>query len=329
MRWALLAAILLHFVLISVPALFHGEGTLLVPMGDEEQPLIVSLRPQDERKSLIEPGATPTNEPVDPSTDLIAERASKAQDMTAGGDGLTPDAGVVGDGDDLVTRQPTAPAPIAPAAPAAETTAATTLNPEPESATPERDTTDQQKPEPAAEPTKPAERAAVEVAASAESAEASSEQTAPPTPLEAEPKDTVIQLAKAETPPLSQRATGVTQSKVEGGVKSKGFLSFEAMESDFAPYLRTIRDRVERRWKALITMRYTGASATKAVLDCAITPEGTLHAVTVVEPGGSATFAGLCKQAIEQAAPFGPYPFSIPEVYRNQNIEIRWTFTYL
>jgi hypothetical protein len=108
-----------------------------------------------------------------------------------------------------------------------------------------------------------------------------------------------------------------------------GFLSFEAMESEFAPYLRDVRNRVERRWKALIQLRYSGSSTTKAVLDCAIDSKGRLVHVTVVEPGDSASYAGLCKEAIERAGPFPPFPFEVPAVYRNKNLEIRWTFSFL
>ena len=49
----------------------------------------------------------------------------------------------------------------------------------------------------------------------------------------------------------------------------------------------------------------------------------------MVEPGSSLTYAVLCRQAVEMAAPFGPFPFDVPEIYRNHNLEITWKFSYL
>ena len=128
-------------------------------------------------------------------------------------------------------------------------------------------------------------------------------------------------------PPLlmSQASRG----RVEGGVKRTGLLSFEAMESEIAPYLKVIRQRVERNWRTALHTRYSGTSRTRAVLDCAIAPDGHIIEVAIVEAGDSATFAPLCKQAIENAGPFGPFPFEVPEVYRSKNLEIRWTFSFL
>ncbi|MCX5769962.1 MAG: TonB C-terminal domain-containing protein [Candidatus Hydrogenedentes bacterium] len=128
-------------------------------------------------------------------------------------------------------------------------------------------------------------------------------------------------------PPLI--APQVSRGRVEGGVKRSGLLSFEAMESEIAPYLKVIRQRVERNWRTALHTRYSGTSRTRAVLDCAIAPDGHIIEVAIVEPGDSATFAPLCKQAVENAGPFDPFPFEVPEVYRSKNLEIRWTFSFL
>jgi len=136
-----------------------------------------------------------------------------------------------------------------------------------------------------------------------------------------------VQPTVAPPPPLltPQAARG----RVEGGVKRTGLMAFEAMESEIAPYLKTIRQRVERNWRTALHTRYSGTSPTRAVLDCAIAPGGHIIEVAIVETGDSATFAPLCKQAIENAGPFGPFPFEVPEVYRSKNLEIRWTFSFL
>jgi len=312
MRWALVAALVVHACLLFVPMGYRNQGSLFLPPTHDRQPVVVSLQPRDEPKMLITPGAA-AEAPVDSSTNLIAERASKAQDMTPGtGDGITPDAGAVGPIDDIVSAP--APKPIA-------SEAATPAPPEPaESVAPEPKVDPNEAPRPAANEAVPPAPKPLERVETAEPAIPEPEQP---------PSDATIQLAKAETPQPTQHVMGETQSHVEGGVTSQGFLSFEAKQSEFAPYLRDVRDRVEKRWKAIMHIRYSGASTAQAVVDCAISPDGKLNRVSIVEPGASATFAGLCKQAIEQAGPFGPFPFRVPEVYQNPNIEIRWTFSFL
>jgi hypothetical protein len=128
---------------------------------------------------------------------------------------------------------------------------------------------------------------------------------------------------------MPQPHLGVSKARPGGAAEGKGFIGFEALEHELGPYLKEVRDRVERNWRAALEMRFSGASRTQAVLDCAISPQGKLVRVKIVEPGDSPTFAVLCKQAIEKAAPFSPFPFDVPAIYRSQNLEIRWTFSYL
>ena len=313
MRWAVAAALLVHLCLLLLAMEFRHSGPLFVPPIADEQPVIVALQPQDEPKKLIAPGA-PANEAPDPSTDLIAERASNAQDMTPGDrGGATPDAGAVGPQDDIVTP-PSPPAEVA-SAPAK-------ANPSETSSAPKRQQDPKDAPLPVAKPAGPSTPAAapMEQVAKAE--------PAMPTQADA-PHDAAIQLAKAEAPPMPEHTLGKTQTEAPGGVASQGFLSFEAKQSEFAPYLREVRDRVEKRWKALMHVRYSGVSTAQAVVDCAISPDGKLDRVAIIDAGSSATFAGLCKQAIEQAGPFGAFPFQVPAVYQSRNIEIRWTFSFL
>ena len=74
MRWALIAALAVHASLLFVPMGYRNQGSLFVPPAHDRQPVVVSLQPRDEPKMLITPGA-PSEEPVDSSTNLIAERA--------------------------------------------------------------------------------------------------------------------------------------------------------------------------------------------------------------------------------------------------------------
>lgn len=315
MRWAFVMALVVHALLLLLPVGYRGNGTLFVLPAPNQQPVVVALQPKDGPKRLIAPGA-PADASLDPDTDLIAERASKAQDMTPDDTpGNVPDAGAVGPIDDIVSSAPVSATPVVPIGPSqpAETAQPTSPVPKPDPKEPPR-------PVPAARPMPILQTPAHEI----------DQDPAPPISGQTQvPQDATLQLAKADPPQLTQHTMGKTQSRVEGGVKSLGFLSFEAAQSEFAPYLRDVRDRVERRWKTIMHVRYSGTTTAQAVLDCTITPDGSLDKVSIIEPGNSATFAGLCKQAIEQAGPFGPFPFKVPEVYQNQNIEIRWTFSFL
>ncbi|HEO69945.1 MAG TPA: hypothetical protein ENN80_01680 [Candidatus Hydrogenedentes bacterium] len=150
-------------------------------------------------------------------------------------------------------------------------------------------------------------------------------------PEHALPDRTPIAKAKPHEPmtPLHRERGSSERGRVEGGVKRKGFTGFEAMQDEMAPYLRMIRDRVERRWNAALVLRYSGTSPTHAVIDCAINADGEVVRAEIIEPGSSASFAPLCREAIETAGPFGPFPFEIPKLYRSQDLEIQWTFSFL
>ena len=238
----------------------------------------------------------PSDEPVN-ATDLIAEKPSKAADElddTPGGpDRGAPRVEKVDRFDRVEIRAPASPAP-----------------------------------RPVHEPVQPPDLRRENVAATPPHKEESASLVQDEQGDEHEPAAQSVQSQQTppRAPPLAlQEARG----RVEGGVKRTGLMSFEAMESEIAPYLKVIRQRVERNWRTALHTRYSGTSRTRAVLDCAIAPDGHIIEVAIVEPGDSATFAPLCKQAIENAGPFDAFPFEVPEVYRSKNLEIRWTFSFL
>jgi outer membrane biosynthesis protein TonB len=124
-------------------------------------------------------------------------------------------------------------------------------------------------------------------------------------------------------------APGQARGRVDGGVLNEGFVGFEAMKSDVAPYLKQVRTSVERKWFAAMAFRYQGVSPTKAIVDCAISSDGKLVSVEIRDEGSIPLFAKICKDAIESAAPFPPFPFKVPDMYANKNLEIRWTFNFM
>lgn len=299
MKVALIASFLIHMTVLGTAA-FYPQRPRPLAFGTEQEPIVIDLARANPPKQFVDT-LTPSNESPDPSTDLISDKNSKAADMSDGeGTRPAPHFDTPSDYDDLGGTSSTLVQPVAPR----------TLPQEQSPQKPSEKETP--KPNPPKED-KPAPLKAVE----------------PVEPEETAPPEERFDMAKAEVPPELPTHEGQPKGRVDGGVKSDGFMSFEAMQDDFAPYFKEVRNRVEKRWRRALHMKYSGASKTKAVVDCAIRPDGTLAYVTIVEGGSSATYAMVCKEAIEGAGPFPPFPFSVPEIYRTKNLEIRWTFSFM
>ncbi len=129
--------------------------------------------------------------------------------------------------------------------------------------------------------------------------------------------------------PLPQPNPGTFRGSVEGGIRGEGFVGFEAMKHELAAYMLEVQRRVERNWRLVLGLEYTGTLPTKAELECAIAPDGSLVHVKILKAGGSPTFASLCQKSLERAAPFAPFPFEVPAIYRNKNLQIHWTFHFM
>lgn len=147
---------------------------------------------------------------------------------------------------------------------------------------------------------------------------------APPAPKAPEAP---IKIAQAQ-PLLAQRPEkGKTRER--GGVSKQGQTNFDAIQSEIAPYLKHVRERVEQQWNQMLYTRYSGSSPVKAVIDCAINAQGELVSVNVVGTDNDKLYSALCRDAVQRAGPFGPFPFEVPDIYRGKNLEIRWTFSFL
>ncbi len=308
---------MLHAFCVVMVAINPGacipEPPGLVP---KQEPIVVHLQPEDPQRPmrLVDPAVPSTEVPDD--TDLIAETNSKAQDEAVSQrDASTPEMNEIDEFEALGGAALTSPAtpPIAVVSP-----------PEPESTE-----------EPASEPEpvkvepKPVE-GSVAVAPAASAAAEESQATEPAEePAPNEPAAERIEIAKAETLPVVAGDGGSPRARKRGGVEAEGFANFEAKQHELAPYLKTIREKVERAWRSALQVRYTGTTPTKAVIACTINPKGEVVEVEIVDGGGSVSYGPLCKDAIQSAGPFGPFPFEVPEIYQNQNLEIRWTFSFM
>lgn len=308
------AAALIHAAVIA----FFGAMGALTPAAaigpaNRDEPLVLNLQPDREYARNFVDTAVPADEEVRPDTDLISDKASKASDVEdSEGERPAPRLDRIADVDDLAGSA--TPAPSAPRRPPSPEAAPVEPQPEPQ--------------EPADSEEVPEETEELEALTTL----ARAEHDMPPLANEtAEQAREQVARAQPETAPAAppQPHLGVLKSRPDGGAEGKGFVGFEALEHELGPYLKQIRDRVERNWRTALEMRFSGSAKTKAVIECAISPQGKLVQVKIVESGDSPTFALLCKQSIEKAAPFPPFPFDVPAIYRTQNLEIRWTFSFL
>lgn len=313
---------------------FHRASSLPGPM-PEPAPIVLNLtppEPEPRSRQLIDrvvPGETPED------TDRIAEIAGQAMDAAIR-DGDTP--GPRPEIEDDFDREEVTPSPPvelpAPEEPPAPPTPAPAVQAPPAPPAPRPE----QRAETPAAPAAPAEETPAPRETPRPAPDPLAERReAPPEPERPAPREPdrfdVAQSAPAtppETMPAPEpRLPQPSRGRIQDSVKREGFLAFEALQDEIAPYMREIRRRVEREWTRLLITRYNGTSPTSAIIDCAISPEGELLFAEVVGNPADPIFAGLSREALRRAGPFPPFPFEVPDLYRSNNLEIRWTFNFL
>ncbi|HPO14664.1 MAG TPA: hypothetical protein PLI09_14585 [Candidatus Hydrogenedentes bacterium] len=265
---------------------------------------------------------TPANAPV-AQNDLIAVENSNATDIALR-DGTKPGPHLdqIAGHDSLTPPAPVKPVEetVAPPPPMPEIPSPTAATPPPESSPPLLEQS-------AAHEPKPREKKEIFQVAKA--------YVPPPfqqTP-ESPPETMEMPVPKPEAAPappeIPENVQSVSRGRLYDKVNTIGFPGFEASKDQVAPYLHEVRRRVEKRWNAALLTRYSGVSPTEVVIDCAIASDGRLARVEIVGEPEDRVYAALCKEAVEKAGPFKPFPFKVPDMYRNKNLEIRWTFSFL
>lgn len=340
---ALVASILLNVGLVTALPHLVRDNSVLARVNPEPRAVRLNFRdaapkpepPQEPVKRLVDSGAE-AERPVR-DTDLISDKDSQAQDMSdQEGDPNRPAVEQEDDFEELGTP------PVAPSQPEPPTPEIVARQPE---TTREPKETTEPEPEEVADAATPE----VKTTAVAEAPDATDDGAAvvqtedkpdPLEPLAAEPKEAALpppepkperfQVAQAEpAPQVPVQELRSTRGRPDGGATDSGFTSFEANKHALGEYMLGVRNKVEREWRTGLQLRYSGVSRTYAVIECSIRPDGTLEYAKIVEPGSSLTYAVICRQAIEQAAPFGPFPFDVPEIYRTENLQITWKFSYM
>lgn len=304
-RIAAAASFGVHALAVAAASVSFGRPQgFSQPLIPPPKPLVVEFAPDEAPRRLVD-ASVPATQAPSAETDLIATQNSLASDMSEDDDGerIGPAAAVESEFDDPGGT------------PAAET--APTLDTAMSASSDER-----------------AAREEVETAASEErELEDSLGEPVEVAKLEAirppAPPSPPATAAPPSPAPREFEAPRQPRGRGNASTARTGFLNFEAMQHELAPYMAQVRQRVEKRWRIALELRYTGSQPAQAVVDCAISPQGELVYVRIVDPGPRVGFSTLCKEALEKAAPFGPFPFETPDMYREKNLEIRWTFNFL
>ena len=269
----------------------------------EPAPIVLNLMPEESLpvQSLVETVA-PAEEPAEETLNIARQSTRAADRMLQDGEAPGPVFFEEAPAESLAQPTPSPASVPAPAPPA----------PEDALSTPEVTEPEEERPKPLPEPERPALPAEPP------------EREAPQERLEQKP----VRMAQAAAAPPEEQRPSKARGRLRNRVTNQGFTSFEAIQHEVAPYLEEVKKRVEREWTAAL-LKYNGTQARSVEVDCEIAADGRLALVEVVSPVGDIIYETLCAEAIRRAGPFDPFPFEVPEIYQNQNLEIRWRFSFL
>ena len=333
LKIAAVCSVLFHVLFIAVPWRATSNSFQLGTQG-QNTPMVLNVLPApapsavpqepDTPQQLVDVH-TPANQPVAP-TDLIAVADSNATDRALR-DGAKPGPRVdeTAEHDALAVLKQPKPLEEPPATPPPAPESSANNAPEPDTA-----------PQPANEPAEvSAPESAIRLAKAMppktpERSIPATEATAPAGPPVPDAVPGPMAAAQIPAPPAPEdTGTPVTRGRVYDKVDKLGTPGFKAVQSDVAPYMTEIRRKVQLKWNAMLLTRYSGSSPTEVLIECAIAPNGQVAYANIVGEPKDRVYAALCKEAVEKAGPFSPFPFKVPEMYRNKNLEIRWTFSFL
>ncbi|MFQ5802872.1 MAG: TonB family protein [Candidatus Methylomirabilales bacterium] len=94
-------------------------------------------------------------------------------------------------------------------------------------------------------------------------------------------------------------------------------VSLETQSAEFAPYLATVKRRIERQWLIPRFAREVGLTG-KLVMLFSITSEGKLAQLQINESSGVSILDEAALEAVKAAAPYAPFPPHF--TYRRLNI---------
>lgn len=111
--------------------------------------------------------------------------------------------------------------------------------------------------------------------------------------------------------PSSDRDVLAAKSKLDGGVRRIGKPAFNSEESPFATYDKKIIQKVASYWHYLVDNKFYGEKVGEVELSFKLLSNGRISELHIDRNSANTVLAGWCLQAIEQSAPFDPFPPSM------------------
>ncbi len=142
-----------------------------------------------------------------------------------------------------------------------------------------------------------------------------------------EPRPRTVREALAQQ---SKQLPGL-QLQQDGGVRRRALSSsLDAMATPFGAYDRAIIEAISQRWYDLLDRQQFAQNRTgKVTVYFHLNPDGSVTEMKINETTVGDLFAYLCRDAIEQAAPFGPWPSDMRRLVGANFREIAFTFYYI
>lgn len=127
-----------------------------------------------------------------------------------------------------------------------------------------------------------------------------------------------------------QRKGMLTGEKLrqEGGVSSKGSVSFDVKASPFGDYDREFISAVEQSWHLLLDNHQGTRRPGKVVVDFVLNSDGRITAMKIAETDVGEIQSMLCQSAIHNPAPYRRWPPQMRQMIAGNTREIRFTFYY-
>lgn len=194
-------------------------------------------------------------------------------------------------------------------------------------------------PQPTPPPPKPAEpeRAAPPLAQAPGDLAYSRPRENPPVQPNPKPRERVAQPQTQPPRPRTLQAArresgGMAGEKVkqQGGAKRFALVpSFDARATPFGAYDALLIAAIQKRWYDLLASRDFAANYSgKVVLEFRLNSDGRVTDMKISENGVTEILGLLCQRAVQDPAPFDPWPSDLKRLVGKDFREVRFTFYY-
>lgn len=117
--------------------------------------------------------------------------------------------------------------------------------------------------------------------------------------------------------------------KQEGGAARRGQISLDVRGTPFGAYDKAIIEAIQQRWWDLIEAQGSLATQSgKVVLEFRLRSDGRVTDMNISESEVGDILALLCRKAVEDPAPFAPWPSDMRRMFRENYRDVRFTFYY-